>query len=238
MGILVTLPFCQANIWWFFPWATKSTAVLPKAVATRRSRAEGIPPLWIWPSTETLVSKPWAKLEICAATYWPRPHLADPILASGIFSTVTLWPLFKSSEQSVAPSATTTMANFLFQVSRSSFKWSQIPWMVYGISGIKITSAPPAIPEWRAKWPAVRPITSTIITRSWLAAVNVRRLIASTIVLTAVSKPIERSVKATSLSMVLGIPTKCQFPMVASSWMIFKLPSPPTAIRASKPKAS
>ena len=33
----------------------------------------------------------------------------------------------------------------------------------YGISGIRITSAPPAIPEFKAIWPASRPITSKII---------------------------------------------------------------------------
>ena len=82
--------------------------------------------------------------------------------------------------------------------------------------------------------PASLPITSRIITRLWLAAVKCKRSIASVAILTAVSKPIERSVIPTSLSIVLGIPTKLIPPCCANFRRIAKLPSPPMPIRASK----
>jgi len=66
--------------------------------------------------------------------------------------------------------------------------------MRLGAQGIKITSAPPATPELSARCPASRPMTSTIMTRSWLAAVQVSRLSASITVLMAMSKPTARSV--------------------------------------------
>ena len=49
-----------------------------------------------------------------------------------------------------------------------------IPSMEYFISGIKIMSAPPAIPAFSAICPASRPITSSIIDLLWLAAVDCR----------------------------------------------------------------
>lgn len=42
---------------------------------------------------------------------------------------------------------------------------------VQGISGRRIPSPPPAIPAWRAIQSARRPITSSTMMRSWLAAV-------------------------------------------------------------------
>ena len=61
--------------------------------------------------------------------------------------------------------------------------------MLYGISGIRITSAVPASPLCSAMNPASRPITSSTITRSWLSAVVCSLSIASIAVFTAVSKP-------------------------------------------------
>ena len=40
-----TFPLCHSTILPVSPCASKSTAALPKAVATKRSNAEGIPPL-------------------------------------------------------------------------------------------------------------------------------------------------------------------------------------------------
>ena len=68
-------------------------------------------------------------------------------------------------------------------------------------------SAPPAIPEKSAIHPALRPITSTSISRSWLSAVVWRRSIASVATWTAVANPMQASVPDRSLSIVLGIPT-------------------------------
>src|SRR5439155_9980 len=79
---------------------------------------------------------------------------------------------------------------------------SQTLSMSKGISGIRITSADPAIPELSAMKPALRPITSTTITRSWLSAVECSLSIASVAVETAVSKPNVATVPPTSLSIV------------------------------------
>ena len=61
--------------------------------------------------------------------------------------------------------------------------------MSTGRSGIRITSAPPAMPLITAIQPAWRPITSTTITRLCDSAVVCRRSIASVQIQTAVSKP-------------------------------------------------
>jgi len=74
----------------------------------------------------------------------------------------------------------------------------------YGISGIRITSAPPAMPAPSASQPALWPITSTTMMRWWLWAVLCRRSTASVAMPSAVSKPKVVSVIATSLSIVLG----------------------------------
>ena len=58
-----------------------------------------------------------------------------------------------------------------------------------GCSGIRITSAPPAIPLITAIQPVWRPITSTTITRLCDSAVVCSRSIASVQIATAVSKP-------------------------------------------------
>ena len=61
--------------------------------------------------------------------------------------------------------------------------------MSNGCSGMRITLAPPAMPECSAIQPAWRPITSTTITRSWHSAVVCSRSMASVAMFTAVSKP-------------------------------------------------
>ena len=53
-------------------------------------------------------------------------------------------------------------------------------------SGISTMSAPPAMPAAMAMWPASRPITSSTMTRSWLAPVGCRRSSASVAMATAV----------------------------------------------------
>ena len=59
----------------------------------------------------------------------------------------------------------------------------------YGLLGMRIMSAPPAIPLMTAIQPVWRPITSTTITRLCDSAVVCRRSIASAAIQTAVSKP-------------------------------------------------
>src|SRR5688572_23436331 len=80
--------------------------------------------------------------------------------------------------------------------------FSQTESSVNGISGIRITSAPPAIPECSAIQPACRPITSRIITRSCDSAVVCNRSSASVAISNAVTKPNVSSVQARSLSIV------------------------------------
>ena len=58
-----------------------------------------------------------------------------------------------------------------------------------GCSGMRITSAPPAMPLITAIQPVWRPITSTTITRLCDSAVVCSRSIASVQIATAVSKP-------------------------------------------------
>ena len=58
-----------------------------------------------------------------------------------------------------------------------------------GISGTRITSAPPAMPLITAIQPVWRPITSTTMTRLCDSAVVWSRSIASVAMKTAVSKP-------------------------------------------------
>src|SRR5271165_494696 len=79
-------------------------------------------------------------------------------------------------------------------------RWSATTSMSYGISGSKITSAPPAMPARSAMCPAPRPITSSTMIRSWLAAVGCKRSSASVTTSTVVLKPTEVSVMQTSLS--------------------------------------
>ena len=106
--------------------------------------------------------------------------------------------------------------------------------MSNGRSGMRITSAPPAMPEWSAIQPAWRPITSTTITRLWLSAVVCSRSMASVATCMAVSNPKVMSVPPRSLSIVLGTPT---IGRPCSAWRRAAAPSvssPPMAIRPSR----
>ena len=105
--------------------------------------------------------------------------------------------------------------------------------MSNGRSGIRITSAPPASPEWSAIQPAWRPITSTIITRLWLSAVVCSRSIASVAICTAVSKPNVMSVPPRSLSIVFGTPSTGS-PCSLCSSAAAGVSSPPIAISPSR----
>src|SRR5438132_4712168 len=112
-----------------------------------------------------------------------------------------------SPAPSFAPSATTTMEKFTPRERCRRMMCSQTRSMSMGFSGMRITSAPPAMPECVAIQPACRPITSQTITRLCDSAVECSRSMASVAICTAVLKPKVRSVPERSLSMVLGIPT-------------------------------
>ena len=63
------------------------------------------------------------------------------------------------------------------------------------------------MPEKQAIQPEWRPIVSTTTIRRWLSVVVRSRSTASVTMLTAVSKPKEKSATIRSLSIVLGMPT-------------------------------
>ena len=99
---------------------------------------------------------------------------------------------------------------------------------------MRITSAVPASPACSAMNPALRPITSRTMTRSWLSAVVCSLSIASSAVFTAVSKPNVVIVPLTSLSIVFGTQT-IFIPRSQSWWAMLIDPSPPMEMTASMP---
>jgi hypothetical protein len=130
-----------------------------------------------------------------------------------------------------APSATTTIVNRAPLRSRWRIV-SASGSIRYGISGIRMQWAPPAMPAWSAIQPASRPITSTTMTRPCDVAVVNSRSMHSVAKSTAVSKPKVAVVLSRSLSMVFGTPitrspARCRWSPIVSD------PSPPTVIRAS-----
>eukprot|EP01139_Manchomonas_bermudensis_P005788 Amastigsp_a175720_87.p5 type:complete len:170 gc:universal Amastigsp_a175720_87:1793-2302(+) len=105
-----------------------------------------------------------------------------------------------------------------------------------GSSGMRMMSAAPAMPAWRAIHPALRPMTSMTSAR-WCDIAVVRHLsMESTTVCTAVAKPKVWSVPHTSLSMVLQTPMHGKprrVKLSAPDWV----PSPPTMMSAQHPCA-
>src|SRR6266481_17454 len=136
-----------------------------------------------------------------------------------------------SPAPSFAPSATTTMEKFTPRLRWRRMMCSQTLSMSICFSGMRITSAPPAMPEYVAIHPAWRPITSQTITRLWDSAVEWRRSMASVAICTAVWKPNVRSVPERSLSMVLGTPTMLT-PIWCSLVATPSVSSPPMATTA------
>ena len=105
---------------------------------------------------------------------------------------------------------------------------------VNGISGMRMTWAPLATPEYSAIQPALRPITSTTNTRLCDAAVVNSRSMDSVAISTAVAKPNVTSVRSRSLSMVFGTPMT-RMPSSYSRWAMDSEPSPPMLTSASMP---
>jgi len=86
-------------------------------------------------------------------------------------------------------------------------------------------------------WPASRPITSSTMTRLWLAAVGCNMSRDSQATCMAVSYPTAISVAPTSLSMVFGTHTRFKSPCWANRRRIACEPSPPMPISASRPSS-
>ena len=137
-----------------------------------------------------------------------------------------------SAPAGVAPSATTTIENVLPRSWRR-WMWRTTSSMSNGRSGMRIASAPPAMPLHSAMWPALRPMTSTTMTRLWDSAVVCRRSIASVTICTAVWKPKVKSVAERSLSIVLGTPTTLMIPSSLSRRATPSVSSPPMGMSMS-----
>ena len=90
--------------------------------------------------------------------------------------------------RSSQPSLTTTIEKSLPFACRFRMS-SQQRSTVTGRSGVRMTSAPPAMPDMMAIQPAWRPMTSQTITRSCDSAVEWRRSMASVAIESAVSNP-------------------------------------------------
>ena len=102
-------------------------------------------------------------------------------------------------------------------------------------SGMRIFSAPVAIPLCRAMYPASRPITSITKTRSCASIVSLILSMASTAVFTAVSKPIVKSVPEMSLSMVPARPIQGILNSLLNFTAPLNDPSPPIITNPSIP---
>ena len=129
----------------------------PKRVASTRSCAVGEPPRWMWPSIVTRVSKPVRR------SISRRERGADAAQA-GVAERVdrrcdATRATRRSSNVSGVALATTTIEKSLPLAWRCSIS-SQQRSTVSGSSGIRITSAPPAMPAQTAIQPVWRPITS------------------------------------------------------------------------------
>ena len=207
MGTRTISPPWSATIIPNAPSCTASTAATPKRVARTRSKADGVPPRWMWPRMVTRASKP-VRRSISSASQAPIP----PRRAWPNWSTrcPRAWPRRADSASGpsagTAPSATTTIdENWPPRCRRCSR--SHTASTSKGTSGTRISAAPPAIPAWVAIQPTWRPMTSHTMTRWWDSAVVRRRSMASVAICTAVSNPKVTSVPDRSLSMVLGMPT-------------------------------
>ncbi len=104
----------------------------------------------------------------------------------------------------------------------------------YGISGINIISAPPAIPAWSVSHPTLCPITSTINTLPCDAAVVWIQSIALVAIFTALWKPNVISVPHISLSIVFGSVTTLH-PSSLRRLAVLCVPFPPRITRQSSP---
>ena len=93
-----------------------------------------------------------------------------------------------ASSLEIAPSATASIEKRLPCLLRS-FIASTMTLISYGISGSKMISAPPAIPAYSVSQPTLWPITSTMNTRLWEAAVVWMQSMASVAISTALWKP-------------------------------------------------
>ena len=154
------------------PSCAASIAATPKRVASTRSNAVGVPPRWMWPRTDGagLEAGPLLDLALEPLADAAEADVAELVrLALGDLHRALRGhrALGDDDDREEPPRA------WRRRISRQTSSMSN------GCSGIRITSPPPASPEWSAIQPAWRPITSTTITRWCDSAVVCRRSIAS-----------------------------------------------------------
>ena len=177
---------------------------------------------WMWPSTVTRASKPVSCSSRGAIAAETPPSRSNPNASS--------WAATCAPGGGSTPSATTTTE---YRSPRSARERSRLATTSrsYGSSGIRIASAPPAIPAYNAIHPACGPSPRAPSRGRGLGG-GVIRSIASVAICTAVSNPNVTSVPARSLSIVFGTPTI----VIASSTRrgaVLSVPSPPTTTSES-----
>ena len=145
-------------------------------------------------------------------------------------------PAFLASAGRAMPSATTTIEYALPSFARWR-RYSATTASFQGISGMRMTSPPPATPAESASQPAECPMSSTTMTLLCELAVVWRRSIASVAIVNAESKPKDWSVPQTSLSIVLGTPIALT-PASESMFAVFIVPLPPMQTTQSSPSAA
>ncbi len=128
------------------PLATARAASAPKRRASSRSNVVGLPPRCRCPSVMQRVSFP-VRSVIHPATRFPMPPRRSTVPTPAAAFTAI------SPEMGAAPSATTTMEYSFPRDSRSRILSHALS-MSKGISGIKMTSASLAKPEFNAIHPA------------------------------------------------------------------------------------
>lgn len=116
-----------------------SAALAPNLEDITRSYASGLPPLWVWPGIAILISCVVYALSLSASSYATDGY--------GLFAITSFLFFLGSSAASFgsAPSATATIVNPLLSLVLLSIALYTFS-ISYGISGSRITSAPPAIP--------------------------------------------------------------------------------------------
>ena len=120
------------------PLSNSSTALPPNRVASTRSKLVGDPPRCRWPSTTVRDSLPVSSSS-AAAMLWPAPPRRSARPRPAAWMSDVLPP------SGLAPSATTMIEKYAPQASRSLICCATFL-MSYGISGIRIESAPPPTP--------------------------------------------------------------------------------------------
>ena len=188
-----------------------SIAASPSRVASTRSKAVGVPPRWMWPSTVARVSKP-VRSSISRSSRWPMPPRRAWPNSSVSPATVSIVPsrgigaLRHDDDREVAPArvAPPDQAAHLVDVERPLGDQDHV--RASGEPRVQRDPARMAAHHLDDHHPVVG-----------LSAVVWSRSIASVAICTAVSKPKVMSVPPRSLSIVFGTPSTRQAVLVVQA---------------------